>query len=66
MSNTPYSERDWNPDLRFEGCHRVVLVEELMRIVVDQGFSVQLFEVDPNHNAGVHVRQYSGRKMKLL
>ena len=45
----PYLERSWTqaPGLRSVGCHRVILVEELVRHFRERRLGVALYESDP-------------------
>ena len=56
---SPYTTRNWTPQLRQTGCHRVVLVEELTRRIIAQGFTVEVFELDQLSQAGLHRRVFS-------
>lgn len=58
----PYLSRGWLGTLRETGCHRVILVEEIIRRVVDRGFTVRLFELDQLDQQGVHQRIFVGSK----
>lgn len=55
LATTGYAARKWAP-LRNEGCHRVILGEEVARRFLNAGFSVELYEVDQMADQGVHVR----------
>lgn len=46
MLTVPYAERAWLKGLRFEGCHRIVLAEELAAFFREQGIPVRLLEID--------------------
>ncbi len=48
FSDVPYSAREWEPRLREEGCHRVVLTEEIGKQLLRCGVSVQVIEIDPS------------------
>lgn len=45
-SDTPYMERQYLPELRTEGCHRLILVEEIIKFFLELGTSVENFELD--------------------
>jgi hypothetical protein len=53
-----YGKRQWLAGLRDEGCHRVVLAEEVARRFREHGFAVELYEVDQLCAAGAHVRRF--------
>lgn len=57
---TPYAERHWMAGLREEGCHRVVLAEEVARFFSGRGVAVDVFEVDPTFEQA-HLRHYPYR-----
>jgi hypothetical protein len=54
-----YRLRTWMPALRDAGCHRVVLVEELVKAFTAHGFQVELFELDQLAENGLHRRLFS-------
>jgi hypothetical protein len=56
--HVPYQQRTWIESLRFEGCHRVVLAEEIMRFLIRKGLSVELYELDPTFEL-IHAKSYS-------
>jgi hypothetical protein len=56
-AGTPYAQRLWLPELRSEGCHRVVLAEEVTRLFRSNAFTVELVEVDQLDPAGAHCRR---------
>jgi len=58
LSDRPYEQRSWLPGLRDEGCHRVILTEEVTRFFIENGFPVSLFAVDPT-SEGCHLHTYS-------
>ncbi|MFC1634034.1 hypothetical protein ACFL5Z_04270 [Planctomycetota bacterium] len=41
-----YDRRHWLDDLRFDGCHRVILAEEIVRAFLAYGVHTTLFELD--------------------
>lgn len=49
VPDIPYLERSWTraPGLRSVGCHRVILVEELVRHFREHGLGVALYKSDP-------------------
>ncbi len=53
--NTPYDERDWLDELRIDGCHRVVLVEEIAPRFLKLGVDVKILEIDQSFST-VHSR----------
>ena len=53
-SNTAYGERHWLEDLRFDGCHRVILVEEIAKALLAYGVHVNVFELDPTFDKAHH------------
>ena len=57
FSPTPYEDRYWMPEFPKEGCHRVILVEEIGRRIADFKVPITLFEVDPTTQS-VHKREY--------
>jgi hypothetical protein len=57
LRGTSYADRHWQAGLREEGCHRVVLAEELARFFVERGVGVQVLEAEPTF-AQSHVRRY--------
>jgi len=47
MLRVPYRQRTWMKELRSCGCHRVILAEEIIRFVLENGLGpVTLFELD--------------------
>lgn len=54
-----YRERPWLAELPSEGCHRVVLAEEVARWFLARGVPVALFEVDQLSEHGHHLRRLS-------
>ena len=48
LLRTPYRERSWMKELRSSGCHRVILVEELVGFYIRRGLGrATVFEIDP-------------------
>jgi hypothetical protein len=47
FSEVPYAAREWEPRLREEGCHRVVLIEEIGKTLLRCGASLTVLEIDP-------------------
>ena len=58
MLRVPYSDRYWLPTLRDEGCHRVILTEEIIRFFLNLGLRVKLLEIDQTFDR-VLLRQFS-------
>lgn len=54
----PYSQRDYHPIFRTEGCHRFVLAEEIMNYFVSHGVAVEIFEIDPTFET-FYVRKFN-------
>lgn len=46
MLKVPYQQRSWIENLRFEGCHRVILTEEIIRYLIGKRLAVELYEID--------------------
>jgi len=46
-SDIPYSQRHWLDELRSDGCHRVILVEEIVKVLLEYYVDIKLFELDP-------------------
>ena len=46
-SHIPYDQRSWLSDLRAEGCHRVILAEEIVKVLLRYVNHVTVLEVDP-------------------
>jgi len=53
-SSTPYSQRHWLDDLRSDGCHRVILVEEIAKALLAYGVDVNVFELEPTFDRAHH------------
>jgi hypothetical protein len=62
MALGPYMERNWNVALRNEGCHRVILCEELAAFILSNGFDVELYELDQMAAAGFHLRTFRANR----
>lgn len=45
-SNTPYNQRQWLDELRSEGCHRVILIAEILKSLLAYDIHINLFELD--------------------
>lgn len=45
-SDIPYHRRDWLNELRTEGCHRIVLVEEIVKAFLVHGIPVNVFALN--------------------
>jgi len=58
LSGLPYGERHWLNELRLEGCHRVILAEEVARHLLATGIAVTIYEVDPTFQ-DAHARTWS-------
>jgi hypothetical protein len=58
MLVVPFEKRTYLSSLRDEGCHRVVLVEEIAQRFRSHGFSVEIFEVDQLCQDGAHLRRH--------
>lgn len=59
-SNIPYDKRQWLDELRTEGCHRVVLVEEIVKAFFRHGIDVKIIELDPTFEES-YARHYSSK-----
>jgi len=57
FSEVPYAVREWEPRLREEGCHRVVLIEEIGKQLLKLGAPITVLEIDPPCQV-THVRQF--------
>jgi len=57
FSNTPYKERYWLPAIPKEGCHRVILVEEIVKKFAKFNVAIHIFEVDSTRQIS-HKREY--------
>lgn len=53
----PYKDRSWLTSLRYDGCHRIVLAEEVVKFFTGKGVSVNLLEVDSTFQK-VHKRPF--------
>lgn len=56
-SDMPYDQRHWLNALRMEGCHRVVLVEEIVKVFLEYGVDVKVVELDPTFQRS-YLRNY--------
>jgi hypothetical protein len=54
-----YRLRNWIPMLREAGCHRIVLVEEMVKFFLRNGFQVEVFELDQLVQSGFHQRFFT-------
>ena len=54
----PYSNRRYPEFLRNEGCHRVVLVEEIVKFFLKNGVRIEMYEIDQHCKDGFHLRQF--------
>ena len=45
-SDIPYNRRHWLDELRSEGCHRVILIEEILKALLAYDIHGNLFELD--------------------
>jgi hypothetical protein len=54
---TPYKSRNWLP-LREQGCHRTILVEEMINAATNSAVNVELYELDQLSPNGLHHRTY--------
>ena len=57
FSNMPYKERYWLPEIPKEGCHRIILVEEIVKKIAEYDVAVNVFEVDSTRQIS-HKREY--------
>lgn len=56
--HVPYNSRNWQADMREEGCHRVILAEEVGRYFLQIGMPVRVLEIDHTRNwVGIRARQ---------
>jgi hypothetical protein len=46
LSDIPYVDRRWHAGLRKEGCHRVILVEEIAKLFRQFGMPVEIYELN--------------------
>lgn len=60
-----YKDRNWLELLRNEGCHRVVLAEEIVKFLTRKGFDVELLEVDSTFQK-VHKRSVGKLDNRLI
>ena len=58
-SDLPYDQRYWLNELRTEGCHRVILVEEIVKALLKYGVSVNVIELNPTFEES-YCRHYKG------
>lgn len=58
-SDIPYHERYWLNELRTEGCHRVILVEEIVKSLLKYGVDVKVIELNPTFEESC-LRHYKG------
>lgn len=63
MLKVDYKDRKWLELLRNEGCHRVVLAEEIVKFLISKGLNVELLEVDSTFQR-VHKRSFSKNQGK--
>jgi hypothetical protein len=64
FSGIPYGDREWEPRLREEGCHRVVLAEEIGKQLLQCGVSITVMEIDPTCQVA-HVRKIDAAAVLL-
>ena len=57
FSNTSYKERYWLPEIPKEGCHRIILVEEIVKKLSEYKVAINIFEVDSTRQIS-HKREY--------
>jgi len=57
FSNIPYNKRYWLPEIPKEGCHRIILIEEIVKKFAEYNVSVNVFEVDSTRQIS-HKREY--------
>jgi hypothetical protein len=53
-SDVPYNRRHWLDELRSEGCHRVILIEEIIKALLVHDIDVSLFELDSTFEKSHH------------
>ena len=53
-SDIPYNRRHWLDELRTEGCHRLVLIEEIIKTLLSYDIQVNLFELDSTFEKSHH------------
>ena len=53
-SNIPYNRRHWLDELRSEGCHRVILIEEIVKAFLGYDIHINLFELDSTFEKSHH------------
>lgn len=58
-SDLPYDQRYWLHELRTEGCHRVILVEEIVKVLLKYGVDVKVIELNPTFEES-YLRHYQG------
>lgn len=58
-SDIPYDQRYWLHELRMEGCHRVILVEEIVKALLKYGVDVKVIELNPTFEES-YLRNYRG------
>ena len=58
-SDIPYDRRYWLHELRTEGCHRVILVEEIVKALLKYGVDVKVIELNPTFEES-YLRHYPG------
>jgi len=45
-SDIPYNQRHWLDELRSDGCHRVILIEEIVKALLAYDIHVNVFDLD--------------------
>lgn len=59
----PYDQRHWLNELRTDGCHRVILIEEIAKEFFKYNIDVKIVELNPTFQES-YVKSYSGQQFK--